>query len=221
MPTRCKGPIDITFVIDGSASAEYNTHGGFRRTLKLVKEFANNFIVSPQNTRFGLVVFATKAGTIFKFETHSTKDSLLLDIDKIKFPGTTSFLGKGLQQAKEDVLVTRRPKVPQKLIVITDALSHDNPFSVANEIKAMNVEIFAVSVGIRSNQTILQTIVSQPVSNHMFSSKQRLDELMKAVKQGACKGTKLYGTPHKHKEMDELYPTEIDRSEGPIPKHQV
>ena len=103
MPTVCKGPVDITFVIDGSASAEYNTHGGFKRTLKLVKEFANNYMIGPQNTRFGVVVFATEAGTIFKFETHSTKAALLKDIDRIKFPGTTSFLGKGLIQAKDVV----------------------------------------------------------------------------------------------------------------------
>ena len=103
MTTVCKGPVDITFVIDGSASAEYNTHGGFRRTLRLVKEFANNYRIGPQNSRFGLVVFASEAGTIFKFETHNTKASLLRDVDKIKFPGTTSFLGKGLQQAKDVV----------------------------------------------------------------------------------------------------------------------
>lgn len=105
MPTVCKGPVDITFVIDGSASAEYNTHGGFRRTLRLVKEFANNYMVGPLNTRFALVVFASEAGTVFKFETHKTKASLLKDVDKIQFPGTTSFLGKGLQQTKDVVSV--------------------------------------------------------------------------------------------------------------------
>ena len=103
MPTVCKGPVDITFVIDGSASAEYNTHGGFKRTLKLVKEFANNYKIGPLNARFGLVVFASEAGTIFKFETHTTKASLLRGVDRIQFPGTTSFLGKGLQQAKDVV----------------------------------------------------------------------------------------------------------------------
>ena len=192
MPTMCKGPIDITFVIDGSASAEYNTHGGFRHTLKLVKEFANNFVIGPNNARFGLVVFATEAGTIFKFETHKTKESLLSDIDKIQFPGTTSFLGKGLRQAKDDVLKTRRRNVPQKMIVLTDALTHDDPFTVANQIRAENVEVYAVSVGIRSNQTVLQAIITQPVNKHLFSSKQRLDELMKAVKEGACKGMDVF-----------------------------
>lgn len=113
MPTVCKGGTDITFVIDGSASAEYNTHGGFRRTLKLVKEFANNYVISPLNTRFGLVVFASEAGTIFKFETHKTKGALLRDLDKIKFPGTTSFLGKGLQQAKDVVSLSFCVKIEQ------------------------------------------------------------------------------------------------------------
>ena len=103
MPTVCKDPVDITFVIDGSASAEYNTHGGFRRTLKLVKEFTNNYKIGPLNARFGVVVFASEAGTIFKLESHSTKASLLRGVDKIQFPGTTSFLGKGLQQAKDVV----------------------------------------------------------------------------------------------------------------------
>jgi hypothetical protein len=103
MPTVCKDPVDITFVIDGSASAEYNTHGGFERTLKLVEEFSNNFVIGPQNARFGLVVFASEAQTVFPFESHATKASLLQDIQRIQFPQTTSFLGKGLQQAKDKV----------------------------------------------------------------------------------------------------------------------
>lgn len=85
-------------------------------------------------------------------------------------------------------MVTRRPNVPQKMIVITDALSHDNPFAVASQIRAMNVEIFAVTVGIRSNKTVLQSIVSQPVNKHLFSSKDSLENLLNAIKKGSCKG---------------------------------
>ena len=75
------------------------------------------------------------------------------------------------------------------MIVITDALSHDDPFVAAAQIKAMNVEIFAVSVGIRSNKTVLQSIVSQPAEKHLFSAKDSLANLLNAVKQGTCKGT--------------------------------
>ena len=103
MPTVCKGPVDITFVIDGSASSEYNTAGGFERILRLVKEFANNYMIGPQNARIGLIVFASEAQTVFKFENHNTKASLLQDIEKIKFPQATSLLGNGLQQAKDVV----------------------------------------------------------------------------------------------------------------------
>lgn len=71
--------------------------------------------------------------------------------------------------------------------MITDALSHDDPFIVASQIKAMNVEIFAVSVGIRSNRTVLQSVVSQPVNKHLFSSKDSLEKLLNAVKEGSCK----------------------------------
>ena len=73
------------------------------------------------------------------------------------------------------------------MIVITDALSHDNPFIVASQIKAMNVEIFAVSVGIQSNKTVLQSVVSQPVNKHLFSSKDSLENILNAVKEGSCK----------------------------------
>lgn len=103
MPAICKDPVDITFVIDGSASVEYNTKGSFKRTLKLVKDFLDNYVVGPQNARFGLVIFASEAQTVFKFESHPTKASLLQVIERIKFPQTTSFLGKGLQQAKDMV----------------------------------------------------------------------------------------------------------------------
>lgn len=75
------------------------------------------------------------------------------------------------------------------MIVITDALSHDNPYTVASQIKVLNVEIFGVSVGIRSNKTVLQSIVSQPINKHLFSSKDSLENLLNAVKQGSCKGT--------------------------------
>lgn len=103
MPTVCNDPVDITFVIDGSMSTEYNTHGGFKRTLKLVKKFASNYVIGSQNARFGLIVFAAETQTIIKFENHNSKESLIQDIDKIQFPGTTSFLENGLLQAKDVV----------------------------------------------------------------------------------------------------------------------
>ena len=103
MPTICKDPVDITFVVDGSVSAAYNSHGGIQHSLKLVNQFVNNYIIGPQNTRVGLVVFASEGQTVFKFESHATKESLLQDIAKIKLPQTISFLSKGLQQAKDEV----------------------------------------------------------------------------------------------------------------------
>lgn len=75
------------------------------------------------------------------------------------------------------------------MIVITDALSHDDPLTVATQIKAMNVEIFAVIVGIRFKKFVLESIVSQPTNTHLFSSKDSLENLLNAVKKGSCKGT--------------------------------
>lgn len=74
------------------------------------------------------------------------------------------------------------------MIVITDAVSHDDSLSVASQIKAMNVEIFAVSVGTRFMKSVIESMVSQPVNKHLFSSKESSENLLNSVKAGSCKG---------------------------------
>ena len=135
LPLLCKTKVDLAFLVDGSASAEYNSRGGFRRNLGLVKEFVRQFITSPNDARFGLVVFASEAGVEFTFDSHKTRDSLIADINSIKFPGTATYLGGGLTLANSHLFPKARTDAKQILVVLTDALSHDDIKTPSEAIK--------------------------------------------------------------------------------------
>lgn len=179
--------------MDGSASAEYNSRGGFRRNLGLVKEFAREFLMSPDDARFGLVVFASEAGVEFTFDSHNTRDSLIADIDSIKFPGTATYLGVGLRLANNDLFTKARSDAKQILVVITDALSHDDIKTPSKAIKDKGVEIFSVGVGIRQDDEILEEIASAPKADHVFSTPKHanLYDVLRAIKKKICTGKRI------------------------------
>ena len=107
----------------------------FAGTLDLVKQFAHEFIMSPNDARFGLIVFASEAGVEFAFDSHSTRDSLIADINNMKFPGTATYLGGGLTLANTHLFPKARADAKQILIVLTDALSHDDIKTPSRAIK--------------------------------------------------------------------------------------
>jgi hypothetical protein len=91
--------------------------------------------MSPNDARFGLVVFASEAGVEFAFDSHNTRQSLIADINNIKFPGTATYLGGGLTLANSHLLPKARADAKQILVVLTDALSHDDIKTPSQAIK--------------------------------------------------------------------------------------
>ena len=91
--------------------------------------------MSPNDARFGLVVFASEAGVEFTFDSHRNRDSLIADINNIKFPGTATYLGGGLTLANSHLFPKARADAKQILVVLTDALSHDDIKTPSEAIK--------------------------------------------------------------------------------------
>ena len=150
--------------------------------------------MSPNDARFGLVVFASEAGVEFTFGSHNTRDSLIADIDRIKFPGTATYLGGGLKLANDDLFAKAREDAKQILIVLTDAMTYDDIKAPTKAIKDRGVEIYSVGVGIRQDDKILAEMASSPKSEHVTSTPKRanLNDVLRTIKQKICKGSSSF-----------------------------
>lgn len=89
--------------------------------------------MSPNDARFGLIVFASEAGVEFTFASHNNRDSLIADINKVKFPGTATFLGGGLTMANADLFPKARADAKRILVVITDALTYGDDIKTPSQ----------------------------------------------------------------------------------------
>ncbi|XP_078580606.1 uncharacterized protein LOC144864418 isoform X3 [Branchiostoma floridae x Branchiostoma japonicum] len=149
-PCLVRNPeFDLIFLLDESGSIGTDN-------FKLVKSFtermANNFDISPNSTRVGVVQYSNFPGTEFSLNTFTDKAAVLDAISKINYNGGSTFTGAAIDFVRNNEFTSvngDRDDVPNILIVITDGNPNDDVSGPA--ISANNAGITTYAVGIGSN----------------------------------------------------------------------
>ncbi|KAJ7385818.1 Cartilage matrix protein [Desmophyllum pertusum] len=143
----CKTQVDLGFLIDGSGSINYYGAGNFQKCLEFVKSLTKAFVISPTDTRVGAIVFSYRSELQFDFKQFTTQPDVTAAIDLIKYPGYSTYAGKGLKMASEKLFNDVRKGVPRVLVVITDGWSSDDVAKPSEELKMSGVIILSVGLG--------------------------------------------------------------------------
>ena len=93
----CNRRLDLAFLVDGSGSIEAAGRGNFKRCIEFVKTMVSSFSVSPQRTRVGVVLFASRAWLILDFYRSRNKAGVLNTITRIRYPRGGTRIGKALK----------------------------------------------------------------------------------------------------------------------------
>lgn len=93
----CNRRLDLAFLVDGSGSIEAAGRGNFKRCIEFVKTMVSSFNVSPQRTRVGVVLFASRAWLILDFSRSRNKAGVLNTIARIRYPRGGTRIGKALR----------------------------------------------------------------------------------------------------------------------------
>ncbi|EDO26384.1 predicted protein, partial [Nematostella vectensis] len=187
---------DLVFVIDGSNDL---TADAFTKAKDFMKKVYNNFPVSESATHVGLALSGCTSKVMFNLIEYFTKPALdsAVDsarkpdpyevtgaVDKIKYPGGSTFTGAGLRMVKSNV--------PHILIVMTDGESHDDVAEPSRVLREDNTIIYAVGEGYYFKLKQLNEMASEPKINHVFTADfGQMNTIVEDIKDKACSGKKI------------------------------
>lgn len=141
------------------------------------------------NSKIGAIVFSYQSELQFDFHQYTNPADVQTAIDGFKYPGHSTYTGKGLKMAKERLFKGVTKGIPRVLIVITDGKSHDDVIIPSEELKQSGVIVLSVGVGKRFNKAELYIIASNPKEKHVFTVDfSKMPNIITAIQQLACKG---------------------------------
>lgn len=180
--TVCKARVDLGFIVDGSGSVG---RSNFIRCLNFIKNLVGSFVISPRNSRVGILLYSHRVIPVFSFGQYPRLRGVLRAISRIKYPGGGTKTGRALSYSRRYLFArSNRRKV---LILMTDGKSYDRVRQPAAVLRNMGVEVFALGVGRRYSMKQLIQIASN--RRHIVTADFRnLGSFVRVIKQKACKG---------------------------------
>lgn len=174
--------MDLGFIVDSSGSVG---RANFIRSLNFIKNLVSSFVLSPRNSRVGILVYSHRVVPVFSFSQYKSLRGVLRAIDRVKYIGGGTKTGRALSYSRRYLFArSNRRKV---LILLTDGKSYDRVGKPAAVLRNMGVQVFAVGVGKRISMKQLIQIASN--RRHIFTADFRnLGSFVRAIKQKACKG---------------------------------
>jgi len=161
--------IDVVFLVDGSGSVgEF----GFMDTRRFLTDMIDHYPIN--STRFGMATFSTGITAEFNLNAYVGDRAGLVDaLNNTKYPTGNTNTDMALEFARTDMFQEKngmRPDTRRAAIVITDGESNypNRTLEQAELLKAQNVTIFSVGVGIETNPAELRAIASS--DNYVFNA---------------------------------------------------
>lgn len=192
MPYSCcvlsvckKDKADLVFLLDQSSSIY---PGNYTIMKNFAQELVNSFDVSEESVHFGLAQFSTKPQHEFYLDKYLKREDVITHIREMNQTGGDTYLGEALNHIKEYFNASRgsrRPNIPQNLVVITDGDSHDDVEDQAEVLKEMGVTAFGIAVGDVHDLQLLQ-ITRTPERLFNVQTFNKLTEIKKKVLDAIC-----------------------------------
>lgn len=187
----CLGEVELAFLVDSTASSRTD----FQEVKNFVWSVIENFEISSNGTRVGLIGFSSGASVVFNFPLSVENVSRLREMtDNIIMAESKDHRAeRGLHLARTDLFSEKgglRPDAPKVLVVITHG-SSESLLAVARTsmaLKRNHVTIVVVGIGDEFNIEEVLTIASGAGN---FISVKKFQDLRKenvGIKEKVCDG---------------------------------
>ena len=182
---KCLGSkLDLTYVVDGSASVGYETFVG--HVTDMLKSIAYQFDIGPDTHHLAYIQFATNAQIEFNYM--SDRDAVIEAIGNVMYMRGHTYLVKGLEKANQLIKDHSRKSegVTQMVLVMSDGQS-ENPELIkpaADTLKSMGVEIFALGYAGASRGELEK--IASPDRIMMGSNLDALEGFMDSMVEKIC-----------------------------------
>jgi len=158
---------DVVFILDGSASVLAEN---FVKQIDFLKNYGVRIAPSSTGTRLAMVQYTVGDGyAVTECEFKDSQADWEACLDGVVFADGFTLTGKAMEHGYIDVVRQHaRTDAQVSMIVVTDGRSFDNVKTFADQIRATNVQIFAV--GIKNyNMAQLEEIANEPYDDFLIT----------------------------------------------------
>jgi Mg-chelatase subunit ChlD len=171
---KCKGKLDIVFVVDSSGSWTEKGYGVLKQWLE---NYVQNYDLSEQKAKIGVVEFSKEAHTVqpLTHDKSAVEDSLK---NNLKFRRGLTDMAKGLLLA-EKLLENGRKDAQSQVIVLTDG-QPSFKFGTKNAAKKLTragVRLIFMPIRTYGSSPFLLDWASSPGTENVFRVQKGLAEL--------------------------------------------
>lgn len=170
-------------------SSESITDDDFNKEKNAIRAISDEFIISPQSTRAGVVVYSGKPHLSIHFDQYTTNAGFNQAVNDLPHMQSHTRLDMALRYAASDLYNKRRVANPSIAIVLTDGKQTPGAESLATAVKPLRdlgVRVFAVGVGPRVSQSELRQIVERYDDIFTVDSFSQLIQEAKKITERAC-----------------------------------
>ncbi|NWW86530.1 VWA2 protein, partial [Rhynochetos jubatus] len=161
--------LDLAFAVDASAGVGLEN---FLRLKSFVRSSCSHFSINRDVTQIALVIYGSKAHTVFALDTYTSISAILQAIDQAPFLGDSASAGSALLQIYGDVMTVQkgaRPGVTKVVVVLTNGGGMEGAAAPAQQLRDNGILVFVVAVGDAQRDTLLRVAGSPSYLVHISS----------------------------------------------------
>ncbi|NXK50218.1 VWA2 protein, partial [Chauna torquata] len=189
-PEGCQAQsLDLVFAVDASAGVGLEN---FLQLRDFVRSSSLHFSINRDVTQIALVVYGSKAHTVFALDTHTSNSALLQAIDQVPFLGDLASAGNALLHIYSDVMTVQkgaRPGVNKVVVVLTNGGGMEGAAAPAQHLRDNGVLVFVVVTGDTQRDTLLRVAGSPDYLVHL-SSYEDLQHYQDLITERICEEAK-------------------------------
>ncbi|XP_009324321.1 PREDICTED: von Willebrand factor A domain-containing protein 2 [Pygoscelis adeliae] len=169
-PEGCQAQsLDLAFAVDASAGVGLEN---FLQLRDFVRSSFLHFSINRDVTQIALVVYGSRAHTVFALDTHTSNSALLQAIDQVPFLGDSASAGSALLHIYGDVMTVQkgaRPGVNKAVVVLTNGGGVEDAAAPAQQLRDNGILVFVVVIGDAQRDTLLRVTGSPNYLVHISS----------------------------------------------------
>ncbi|KAM6104907.1 LOW QUALITY PROTEIN: von Willebrand factor A domain-containing protein 2 [Pterocles gutturalis] len=170
--------LDLAFVVDSSDGVGLEN---FLQLRGFVRSSCSHFSINRDVTQMALVIYGSKAHTVFTLDTHTNNLSVLQAIDQVPFLGDSASPDSALLHIYSDVMTVQkgaRPGVNKVVVVLTNGGGMEDAVVPAQQLRDNGILVFVVVIGNAQRDTLLRVAGSPNYLVHISSDLQYYQDLI-------------------------------------------
>ncbi|NXT23556.1 VWA2 protein, partial [Syrrhaptes paradoxus] len=161
--------LDLAFVVDSSDGVGLEN---FLQLRGFVRSSCSHFSINRDVTQMALVIYGSKAHTVFPLDTHMNNLAVLQAINQVPFLGDSASPGSALLHIYSDVMTVQkgaRPGVNKVVVVLTNGGGMEDAVVPAQQLRDNGILVFVVVIGNAQRDTLLRVAGSPNYLVHISS----------------------------------------------------